>query len=306
MIPSNAHPANPSRATLTLLTGLHAGRLFTLDSAEAILGRGNSSNLVVEEPGVSARHARVSRTREGAFYVEDLGSTNGTFVGSDRVGLSLLHGGDVVQLGPQARVRFAVVDATEESLYRGLYESAIRDPLTHVFNRRYLADRLVAEVARARRAGDALALLMADVDGLKQVNDAFGHPAGDRTLGIVCARMKHCIRLDDVLARYGGDEFVIISPGTGQVEAQHLAERIRHAIEELQMRAQGRHVVVTLSLGVASLAEVEVADDPSAALLALADARLYGAKTGGRNRVRSDNPAAPAVEPDSLKEGAGP
>src|SRR5260370_42110337 len=90
-------------------------------------------------------------------------------------------------------------------------------------------------VARACRAPCELAVLMTDVDGLKQVNDIFGHFAGDRTLCIVGARMKRALRGEDILARYGGDEFVIVAPETGRIEAAHLAERVRRAIEELQM-----------------------------------------------------------------------
>lgn len=141
--------------------------------------------------------------------------------------------------------------------------------------------------ARACRAPCELAVLMTDVDGLKQVNDIFGHFAGDRTLCIVGARMKRALRGEDILARYGGDEFVIVAPETGRIEAAHLAERVRRAIEELQMSARGQHVGITLSVGVASLGEVNSADDPIAALFALADARLRGAKAAGRNRVCS-------------------
>jgi len=297
LVPCHPHAAGVSRATLTLLTGVYAGRLVTIDAAEVIVGRAESADFVVVDPGVSERHARVARTSDGGFYVEDLGSTDGTFVGSERIGLSLLHGGEVVQLGPELRMRFAMVDVVEESLDRRLYESSIHDPLTQVFNRRYLADRLVAEVARARRAKSELTVLMADVDGLKQLNDTFGHLAGDRTLSIIGARMKRLLRGEDILARYGGDEFVIVAPETGCIEAAHLAERVRRAVDELQMSAQGRHVGITLSIGVASLSEVNSADDLIAALFALVDARLYGAKTAGRNRVCTVNPgsAAPPV-----------
>jgi two-component system cell cycle response regulator len=304
VIPSRPEPVGVSRATLTLLTGVHAGRLVTIDAAELIIGRAVSANFVVEDPGVSERHARVAHTSDGGgFYVEDLGSTNGTFVGSERIGLSLLHGGEVVQLGPQLRMRFAMVDAVEESLHRQLYESSIHDPLTHVFNRRYVADRLVGEVARARRAKGDLAVLMADIDGLKQVNDTYGHFAGDRTLCIVAARMKRVLRDEDILARYGGDEFVIVAPTTGPGEIGHLAERLRRAIEELQMSAQGQHVRITLSIGAASLVEVSSSDHPVTTLIALADARLHGAKAAGRNRVSTANPASgapPVADPTNL------
>jgi two-component system cell cycle response regulator len=279
------YPVRIARATLTLLTGVDAGRLLAVEAAEVIVGRAVDANLVVEDAGVSRRHARVARTSDGGFYVEDLGSTNGTFVGSDRVGISLLQGGETVQLGPQLRIRFAIIEAAEESAHRRLYDASIHDALTHLYNSKYLADRLVAEVARARRSGGELALLRADVDFLMKVNDRFGRAAGDRALCIVGARMKRAVRVEDVLARYGGNEFAIIAPGTGDIEALHLGERARRAVEGLHMSAQGEAVPITLSIGVASLAEVSASADSIAELLGLADYRLCCAKAAGRNRV---------------------
>jgi two-component system, cell cycle response regulator len=287
LLPSRPHPVRDARGTLTLLTGPHAGRLMAVGAAEVIIGRALDASLVVDDAAVSRRHARVAHTSDGGFYVEDLGSTNGTFVGPCRIGLSLLHGTEIIQLGPQLRIRFAIVDEIEESLYRQLYDSSVHDPLTHLFNRRYLTDRLVAEVSHARRTQGELALLIADVDSLKHVNDRFGHVAGDRALCIVGARMKRAIRVEDILARYGGDEFVIVAPGTGDVEAVHLGERVRRAVEDLHLSARGEEVPLTLSIGVASLVEIETSDEPVAALLGLADYRLYGAKAAGRNRVRT-------------------
>ncbi len=285
VLPNQPRLARIVRATLTLLTGACAGRLLAVAPGGAIIGRAVDASLVVEDTGVSRRHARVARNSDGGFYVEDLGSTNGTFVGSKRVGISLLRGGETIQLGPQLRIRFAMVDVAEESLYRGLYDSSVRDPLTHVFKRKYLADRLITEVARARRDAGELTLLMADVDSLQQVNDRFGHLAGDRLLCIVGARMKRAIRAADVLARCGDDEFVVVSVGPCDADALHLGERLRRAIEELHVSALGQCVQVTLSIGVASLGEVGASDEPIDALLTLADTRLNGARAAGRNRV---------------------
>jgi diguanylate cyclase (GGDEF)-like protein len=259
--------------------------MIAVEAAGAIIGRDPDADLVVEDTGVSRHHARVACAPDGGFYVEDLGSTNGTFVGTARIGIAPLVGGETIRLGPQMRVRFAVLDATVESLYRRLYESSVRDPLTHLFNRQYLAGRVVAEVAHAQRTRSDLALLIADVDSFKQVNDRFGHLAGDRALCTVGARMMRTIRIDDVLARYGGDEFVILAPATGTVEALHLGERVCRTIQELRLSARGQSVPITLSIGIASLGEVSGCAAHIPALFALADSRLYGAKAAGRNRV---------------------
>jgi two-component system cell cycle response regulator len=168
-----------ARGTLTVLTGLQAGRVIAVDEDRVTIGRAADADLVVDETGVSRYHACIAREPGGRCYVEDLGSTNGTFLCDARIGLALLHQVDVLRLGPHLRVRFAIVDGVEESLSRRLYESSVRDPLTHAYNRRYLADRMLAEIARARSAKTEVSVLMIDVDALKTVNDRFGHLAGD-------------------------------------------------------------------------------------------------------------------------------
>jgi diguanylate cyclase (GGDEF)-like protein len=275
-----------ARATLTVLTGLHAGRLLAIAGAPVIVGRAADADLVVDDAGVSRHHARITHMPAGGFCAEDLGSTNGTFVGAERVGVAVLHRDDLLQLGPSLRIRFAIIDSSDELLHRQLYESAVRDPLTRAFNRRYLAERMVAEIARERRAeGGDVAILMIDVDSLKTVNDCFGHLAGDRALCSVAARILSALRVEDVLARYGGDEFVVVAAGTDRTDAGHLAERVRRAVEGLHLSAGGREVQVTTSIGVASLTELSASDEPVSTLLAIADARMYDAKTSGRNRV---------------------
>jgi diguanylate cyclase (GGDEF)-like protein len=202
----------------------------------------------------------------------------------------------MLQLGPNLQVRFAVVHSIAESLYRRLYESSVHDPLTGVFSRQYLNDRLFAGIAHAQRSGGEVALLMIDVDCLKDVNDRFGHLAGDRALCTIAARILRVLRAEDILARYGGDEFVVVAAGTTRDEARQLADRVRRAVEGLRMSARGLEVRVTASIGLASLGEIEASDDPVGALFALADARVYGAKVSGRNRVCtvSPPPAQPA------------
>ena len=271
---------------------MHAGRLATIEETPITIGRASDADLVVaDDNGVSRHHARFHRAADGAFYAEDLGSTNGTFLRGERISVAMLHGDDLVQLGPQLQVRFAIVDSLEESLYRQLYESSVHDPLTQAFNRKYLNDRLHAEVSHARRANGAVAVLMIDVDCLKEVNDRFGHLAGDRALRMVAARLLRVLRVEDMLARYGGDEFVVVAVGTAGAGARQLAERVRRAVEDLHIGARGSEVKITASIGVASLAEFEASNEPAAALLASADARMYAAKASGRNFVCDGQPS---------------
>lgn len=160
----------------------------------------------------------------------------------------------------------------------------MNDPLTHAFNRKYLAERLAEALDDARHSSGGLSVLLVDIDALKHVNDRFGHLAGDTALRAIAARIARSLGSEHVLARYGGDQFVVLAR-TDRVASRHLAERVRMAIEGLHMRARGREVGLTASIGVACLADVLPCDDPGAALIALADTRMYAAKAAGGNRI---------------------
>jgi diguanylate cyclase (GGDEF)-like protein len=154
---------------------------------------------------------------------------------------------------------------------------SISDPLTDLKNRRFMAERLEDELARSRRYGSALALLMIDLDRLKEINDAVGHDAGDRALMRVADAIRSSARGTDVAARWGGDEFAVLAPNTDATSAVALAERIRAALRG------GGTAAVTVSIGVSSA----TGDAPPSleALVRAADASLYAAKRGGRDRV---------------------
>ncbi len=277
-------PAGAARATLSVVTGVDAGRMVPVEGSSVVIGRGVETDVQIEDPSVSRLHARIVRTSDGAFRVEDLGSTNGTFVGSHRITVAPLRSGDHLQLGPTALLRFALTDPADERLQVDLYESAVRDPLTKTFNRRYLVSRLVAEAAHARRHGTPLAALMLDIDGFKQFNDRHGHFVGDRILCFATTQIARLLRAGDLLARLGGDEFVVLGRETDAHQAITLADRLRSAVADMHMSAGGVQVSVTVSIGIALLEELgptDAAED----LVNLADRRLRAAKSDGRNRV---------------------
>jgi two-component system cell cycle response regulator len=169
-----------------------------------------------------------------------------------------------------------LVDANER-----LAAQALTDELTGVGNRRHGAQELERIVALATRHGHALALARVDVDHFKAINDTYGHQAGDRVLEEVARRLSGAIRGGDALARWGGDEFVVILPDTDRDGALRAAERLRAAVAaEPVTLADGRAVEVTISVGWAHWAG-DTPDD----LLARADRALYAAKDTGRNAV---------------------
>jgi two-component system chemotaxis response regulator CheY len=166
---------------------------------------------------------------------------------------------------------------------RRLAAQALTDELTGLANRRHGAQALERSVALGTRHGHLLALARVDVDHFKQINDTYGHQAGDRVLAEVARRLAGAVRGGDELARWGGDEFVAILPDTDREGALCAAERLRAAVAADPMPVNGGDVVVTISVGWAHWAG-DTADD----LLARADRSLYQAKDTGRNTVRPE------------------
>ena len=277
--------SSPDRPLLTVLGGINAGRVFSLDRDETLIGRGRDVHVRIDDVGISRRHARIVRADGRRYILEDLDSTNGVFVNGRKVERVELASGDRVQIGSALVLRFRLFAADEEALAHKLYEGSTHDALTGLYNRKYAGERLAAEVAYAHRHETLLSLVLFDLDYFKRVNDSFGHLVGDGVLRVVAAQVRKAIRAEDVLARYGGEEFVVLVRGIEHDSVGVLAERIRKWVEQLSIPLESRTLKTTVSIGVASLSEC----GPKAtaeALVALADERLYKAKAGGRNCVR--------------------
>ena len=271
------------RPTLMMMAGDGAGRVLRINEDRTTLGRSKRATVELRENGVSRVHCAIVREKSGRWMIEDLGSTNGTLVNGGRVTRVELSAGDRIQLGPDVVMQFGFYDDAEESLATKLYEAATRDPLTRAHNRRYLMERLSAEVSFATRHSQKLALVMFDIDHFKQVNDQHGHAVGDAVLREVAFAVTQTLRNEDVLARYGGEEFVVLARGLSLKNGALLAERMRKALESRSIEIDSKKLRVTVSAGVAALDECNVPN--GASLLGLADARLYRAKDTGRNCV---------------------
>jgi diguanylate cyclase (GGDEF)-like protein len=161
-----------------------------------------------------------------------------------------------------------------------LYELSSEDPLTGLGNRRRFQARLEEEFARAQRYGAPLSVLVADLDGLKELNDRCGHRIGDEALTRVASAIRTGSRAADFAARWGGDEFALLAPSTGSEDAVRLAERVRSLASE---HDSGRERI-SVSIGVATF-DPKSGTDSAEGLMRQADAALYAAKAAGRDRV---------------------
>jgi two-component system, cell cycle response regulator len=268
-----------SRAMLAVVAGADAGRVIPFDGKEVVIGRATNCELLLPDPGVSRRHARVVR-RGSAVFLEDLRSKNGTFVDGAEVTRRELQPEDMFQVGPNVVIRLTMMTDIEAHLARQLYESSVRDPLTHVFNRRYFFERLRSELAYAERHKGEVSVIAIDFDHFKQLNDTFGHAAGDAALRDGAKRILLTLRSEDVLARVGGEEFAIVLRAITHGDALVCAERVRRAVE-----LGSGSCPITISAGVATTDDLESEHFNAEALYEIADRRLYRAKSAGRNRV---------------------
>lgn len=162
-----------------------------------------------------------------------------------------------------------------------LGQLAITDPLTRIMNRRGITVSVLDAMAQAERYGNPLAVAMADIDHFKQVNDTYGHEAGDKVLAEIASVLSETLRMPDKVGRYGGEEFLIVLPHTTLAQARKIAERMRAAVGDWPFAPGGKKTALTVSIGLTQFQKGEDLEQ----LLTRVDRALYQAKAGGRNRV---------------------
>lgn len=261
--------------------------LMRLCGSRTLIGRDPTCDITIYDNAMSRVHAAVDLLEQG-YCLSDLNSTNGTYVDDELLrGRIPLQGGELIRMGGSILKFMSAMD--EEANYHAVvHELMTRDSLTNAFNRSYLIPIVEQELDLCRKQGNHFSLVILDIDHFKKINDRYGHLVGDEVLRVFCERIRQELRNHDMLARFGGEEFVLACPRTGLAEAARIAERVRLAIASQPFHTQGGAITVTCSLGVAcSNGEDFRSCD---ALVSAADEQLYSAKKSGRNRVQMFDP----------------
>lgn len=275
--------AAKSSAVLVLIypPGPALGRRYPLDGATQAIGRASDADIHVNDESVSRCHASVGRDTDGV-WLEDLNSTNGTFVNDERIKRHALRDGDIIRIGGIILKLLSGANL-EVAYYQEIYHMAVSDVLTGMHNRRYFVEFLERELSGALRHQLPLALVLFDLDHFKQINDSHGHLAGDEVLKELGRRLRPRIRREDMLARYGGEEFAGVLTKTNREGALRFAESVRHIVGREPFALKDRTISVTISAGVHAIDGMKPVTVDE--VLSLADENLYKAKRNGRDRV---------------------
>jgi diguanylate cyclase (GGDEF)-like protein len=273
--------STPGQAFLVVIAGPRLGHRVLLGEETLDIGRGVGCGFQLDLDSVSRLHARI-RWDGGRHFIEDLRSTNGTYVNENKVKEQPLADGDRVGIG-KVLLKYLSGSNVEASYHEEIQRLMRYDGLTGIFNRSHFDETLHNVIWRARFDGSPVSLVVFDLDHFKRINDTHGHPAGDAVLRQASAVVSQLIPPGAVFARTGGEEFAVLCPGMPVAHAWQLAEHIRRAVEAALFSAEGTRIPVTVSLGVAERAAT---DQGPEALYERADTQLYAAKGAGRNCVR--------------------
>jgi diguanylate cyclase (GGDEF)-like protein len=285
--------AGESEADIILIAhpeGQRLGSRFRLSSGTT-LEIGRSSSVAISLPevmSISRKHARL-RYVGSVVTLEDLGSTNGTYVNGQAIhGRTVLKTGDRFQTAA-VHFKFLHEQDVESAYHMAIYELVSLDGLTEIYNKRKFEEEVQREFARAVRHSRPLSLMIFDLDEFKRINDTYGHLCGDFALKQVAGLAKDVVRPEQTLARVGGDEFVILSPETTAPQAESLALKLRDRVLDLDHRYGDLKISLSCSFGVAQLSDRMPAPQD---LYHAADHALLLSKRSGRNRVAVYSPEA--------------
>ena len=277
-------PTSRRRGSLVVVQGAEADLgIHVLCDRPIVMGRDPEVELPLRDGSASRRHCQVERDdANGNFLLRDLGSTNGTHVNGKRVeGTWQLNEGDKIFLGASI-VKFTYTDELDVEYMAKVDNMVSTDALTGLLSRRKFDAAFRAAIDSARGDGSPLAVLVMDMDGLKGINDTYGHEMGGHCIIQMAQAMREVLGSHGEICRYGGDEFVSFLPATDKAAARRLAEAVCEAVGRRNFSKDGVTVSPTLSIGVSSQPDD---GDTYELLFHAADRALYRAKAGGKNQV---------------------
>ncbi len=272
------------KASLVVVSGWEIGKQIELTKHEHVIGRSLLASTRINSPSVSREHAKIIRVQEDGeefFVVKDLNSSNGTRVNGDTATSARLQNGDKIQMGDVV-FKFVLEDAVDVRFYKDIHHLIHYDQLTGLLKMDAFKRELEAEIHKSH-SHDRFTLAMTDLDGLKRVNDSYGHLAGRMVVREMGAMIRQSLRPQDRAGLYGGDESIMLYPGASLEAAAEIAERIRQTIQSRVFELDGNTFGVTISQG---LSEWPKHGRTVEQLIASADKALYEAKAGGRNCTR--------------------
>ncbi len=274
--------SEPLSACLIVIAGGDIGQQYKINIRQTMIGRSINADIQVNDDSVSRDHAFIIKDKNG-YRISDNASKNGCFVNDNKVDERYLLDGDLLRIG-NTIFKFLSRNNIEQAYHEELFRLAKVDGLTNVFNRRHFSDSLENEFDRAQRYNRELSLLMIDIDHFKQVNDTYGHRAGDHILKCLARIFTSRARRVDSVCRYGGEEFAVIIPEVNIIGAYKFASVLREAVAKHKFKFEQHEIPITISIGISDvMEEFQSADE----LVEAADRRLYLAKQNGRDCVVS-------------------
>ena len=268
---------------LIIVDGDNVGKIYPLDKKTITIGRSDEFDIQLTDSSCSREQAIIEFNDNNNPVLKDLESTNGTFVNGSKISETNIEDGDKILFGFSSVFKFAIQDSLEAKFQMNLYESSTHDHLTGAFNKKYFLDTLSKEFSYSLRQNNSLGLLMLDIDFFKKVNDTYGHIVGDIVLKEVVKRIKNNLRNEDILCRYGGDEFAVIFRDFKSGFVKTTAERIRLFFDGRPINCKDHKINISVSIGTATIDNENITTPED--MTELADANLYKAKNSGGNCI---------------------
>jgi|YelNatPaOPRAMG01_1025707.scaffolds.fasta_scaffold13971_2 diguanylate cyclase (GGDEF)-like protein len=265
-----------------IIEGDQIGKVFDLNKQHNIIGRTKDADIHLNSSTVSRRHAEIIINSKGSIIIEDLNSSNGTYVNGKRILKAELHDGDIFSVGIY-KLKLTSLSEHDTVFFKHLKDRAEKDALTGIYNKTsvmQLLDTILEEAANNKKQ---VSVAMVDIDFFKKINDTYGHLAGDMILKDIARLFSLHLRSMDTIGRFGGEEFLIIFDRTSLQDAKLICNRLLKVIRDHSTIYEGNSISVTVSIGLASNENKDIANAES--LIKLADEKLYLAKEKGRNQI---------------------